>query len=86
MTSSRTARDYGARVGIWRTIDNLDRYGVRAGALLNSMVAEHNPQIIKAGVERDWARRCIRSSSGSRSARSIWTWHWSTSLPSRTCG
>ncbi len=48
-------RDYGARVGIWRTIDILDRYGIRASALLNSMVAEHNPEIIKAGVERDWA-------------------------------
>ncbi|WUJ69991.1 polysaccharide deacetylase family protein [Kribbella soli] len=48
-------REYGARVGIWRTIDILDRYGVRASALVNSMVAESNPQIIKAGVERDWA-------------------------------
>ena len=48
-------RDYGARVGIWRTIDILDRYGVRASALLNSDVAQHNPEIIKAGVERDWA-------------------------------
>ncbi|GAB2652191.1 polysaccharide deacetylase family protein [Kribbella swartbergensis] len=48
-------RDYGARVGIWRMIDILDRYGVRASVLLNSMVAEHNPQIIEAGVARDWA-------------------------------
>ncbi|ADB32852.1 polysaccharide deacetylase [Kribbella flavida DSM 17836] len=48
-------RDYGARVGIWRTIDVLDRHGVRASTLLNSMVAEQNPQIIRAGVERDWA-------------------------------
>ncbi|MFC6160319.1 polysaccharide deacetylase family protein [Kribbella sp. NPDC058693] len=48
-------REYGSRVGIWRTIDILDRHGVRASALVNSMVAEHNPQIIKAGVERDWA-------------------------------
>jgi peptidoglycan/xylan/chitin deacetylase (PgdA/CDA1 family) len=48
-------REYGARVGIWRIIDILDRYGVRASALVNSMVAEHNPQIIKAGTERDWA-------------------------------
>jgi len=48
-------RDYGARVGIWRTIDILDKYGVRASTLLNSLVAEKNPQIIKAGVERDWA-------------------------------
>jgi peptidoglycan/xylan/chitin deacetylase (PgdA/CDA1 family) len=48
-------RDYGARVGIWRTIDILDRHGIRASTLLNSDVAEHNPQIIRAGVERDWA-------------------------------
>jgi peptidoglycan/xylan/chitin deacetylase (PgdA/CDA1 family) len=48
-------REYGARVGIWRIIDILDRYGVRASALVNSMVAEHNPQIIEAGIERDWA-------------------------------
>ncbi|TDW92131.1 polysaccharide deacetylase family protein [Kribbella sp. VKM Ac-2566] len=48
-------REYGARVGIWRTIDILDRYDVRASVLLNSDVAEHNPQIIKAGVERDWS-------------------------------
>jgi peptidoglycan/xylan/chitin deacetylase (PgdA/CDA1 family) len=47
-------RDYGARVGIWRIMDILDRHGLRASALVNSMVAEHNPQIIKAGVERDW--------------------------------
>jgi allantoinase len=48
-------RDYGARVGIWRVADILDRHGVRASVLLNSEVAHHNPQIIKAGVERDWA-------------------------------
>lgn len=48
-------RDYGARVGIWRTIDSLDRHGVRASVLLNSLVAEWNPQIITAGLERDWA-------------------------------
>jgi peptidoglycan/xylan/chitin deacetylase (PgdA/CDA1 family) len=48
-------RDYGSRVGIWRTMEILDRHGIRASVLLNSMVAEHYPQIIKAGVERDWA-------------------------------
>ncbi|WP_082945164.1 polysaccharide deacetylase family protein [Mycobacterium sp. 852013-50091_SCH5140682] len=48
-------RDYGTRVGIWRIIDALDRYGVRASALLNSDVAEHFPQIVAAGKERDWA-------------------------------
>ena len=48
-------RDYGARVGIWRTMRSLDRHGLRASALLNSDVAHHYPQIIRAGVERDWA-------------------------------
>jgi peptidoglycan/xylan/chitin deacetylase (PgdA/CDA1 family) len=48
-------RDYGVRVGIWRTIGILDKYGVRASTLLNSMVVDQHPQIIKAGVERDWA-------------------------------
>lgn len=48
-------RDYGARVGIWRTIDALDRYDIRASALLNSDVVAHHRQIVSAGVEREWA-------------------------------
>ncbi len=48
-------RDYGPRVGIWRLIESLDRHGIRASALLNSAVANEYPQIIKAGVERNWA-------------------------------
>jgi hypothetical protein len=48
-------RDYGVRVGIWRCIDLLDRLGMRASVNLNSEVCEHYPQIIRAGVERDWA-------------------------------
>jgi allantoinase len=48
-------RDYGPRVGIWRTIQSLDRHGIRASALLNSDAARHYPHIIKAGIERDWA-------------------------------
>ncbi len=48
-------RDYGPRVGIWRVIEVLDRHGVRASALLNSDVVEHNPQIVAAGVRRNWA-------------------------------
>src|SRR5690242_287866 len=48
-------RDYGARVGIWRLIDTLDRYGIRASALLNSDVANRYPRIIEAGRARDWA-------------------------------
>ena len=47
-------RDYGVRVGIWRLMDALDRYGVRASVLLNSEVVHHYPQIIRAGKERNW--------------------------------
>jgi allantoinase len=48
-------RDYGARVGIWRTIDALDRHRVPASVLLNSEAAEHYPQVVEAGLRRDWA-------------------------------
>lgn len=48
-------RDYGARVGIWRVIEALDRQGIRASALVNSDVCERYPQIIDAGNARGWA-------------------------------
>jgi peptidoglycan/xylan/chitin deacetylase (PgdA/CDA1 family) len=48
-------RDYGPRVGIWRLIESLDRHGVRASVLLNSDVCSRYPQIMQAGLERDWA-------------------------------
>lgn len=47
-------RDYGARVGIWRIIDTLDRHGIQPSVLLNSDVVEQYPQIMTAGLERDW--------------------------------
>lgn len=47
-------RDYGVRVGIWRTIEALDRHGIRPSVLLNSAVIEQYPQIVTAGMERDW--------------------------------
>jgi len=48
-------RDYGPRVGIWRLIQSLDRYGIRASVLLNSDVCSRYPQIMQAGRDRDWA-------------------------------
>lgn len=48
-------RDYGVRVGIWRTIESFDRHGIRASVLLNADAATHYPQIIDAGRQRDWA-------------------------------
>lgn len=37
-------RDYGPRVGIWRTIECLDRHGVRPSVLLNSSVEDAHPR------------------------------------------
>ncbi len=48
-------RDYGPRVAIWRLIESFDRHGIRPSVLLNSDVAPRYPQIIEAGLERDWA-------------------------------
>jgi allantoinase len=48
-------RDYGPRAGIWRLAEIFDRHGIRPSVLLNSDVTSRYPQIIKAGVERNWA-------------------------------
>jgi peptidoglycan/xylan/chitin deacetylase (PgdA/CDA1 family) len=48
-------RDYGVRVGIWRIIELLDEVAVAASVLLNSDVCHLYPQIVEAGVRRDWA-------------------------------
>lgn len=47
-------RDYGARVGIWRVMEILERQGFVATAALNSEVCEHYPQIIAAGNRLGW--------------------------------
>jgi allantoinase len=48
-------RDYGPRVGIWRLAEIFDRHRIRPSVLLNSDVTARYPQIIKAGLERNWA-------------------------------
>ena len=47
-------RDYGVRVGVWRMMDVLDKYGMRASVLLNSDVCKAYPEIIEEGNKRDW--------------------------------
>ena len=47
-------RDYGARVGVWRIMDILDKHKFRATAALNSEVCDAYPDIIKAGNGLDW--------------------------------
>jgi len=48
-------RDYGPRVGIWRMMELLDKYKMRASVLLNSDVCDRYPEIIEEGNKRGWA-------------------------------
>jgi allantoinase len=47
-------RDYGNRVGIWRMMEAMDRYGVRGSISLNVAVCDHFPDIAAACRERSW--------------------------------
>lgn len=47
-------RDYGPRVGLWRMMDALDQFGVRASVLLNSDACHFYPEIIEEGNKRQW--------------------------------
>lgn len=48
-------RDYGPRIGIWRMIELLDELEMPASVLLNSDVCDLYPEIVEAGIERNWA-------------------------------
>ena len=47
-------RDYGNRVGIFRIMEVLARYGVRGTVALNSEVCDDYPQIVEDAVKLDW--------------------------------
>lgn len=47
-------RDYGARVGVWRLMEVLSRFGIRATVALNSEVCDAYPPIIEAAMELGW--------------------------------
>lgn len=47
-------RDYGARVGFWRLASLFEGLGIRATAMVNSVVAVHYPAIIDELVRLDW--------------------------------
>jgi allantoinase len=49
-----TLRDYGNRVGIFRVMAALDRFGVRASVAVNAAVAARHPTLVKACVDRRW--------------------------------
>lgn len=47
-------RDYGNRVGFWRMMEAMEKYGVRGSVSLNVAVCDHHPEIIAECVKRDW--------------------------------
>jgi allantoinase len=47
-------REYGARVGIWRLMDILDRHEVRASAPINAEVLAVYPEITREALRRGW--------------------------------
>ncbi len=47
-------RDYGARVGIWRLMEILERHRIPVTAALNSEACLHYPQIIAEGNRLGW--------------------------------
>jgi allantoinase len=47
-------RDYGARIGIWRLMELLDKYNIRASAPTNSEVCLHYPEVVREAVRRKW--------------------------------
>ena len=49
-----SARDYGNRVGVFRLMQVLDRYGIRATVALNADLCAQHPAIIEEGQKRSW--------------------------------
>lgn len=52
--SAWSKRDYGNRVGIFRMMEVMEKYGVRGTVALNADVCDHHPQIIEAAGALDW--------------------------------
>jgi len=49
-----SVRDYGNRIGVFRIMEVLDRYGARGTVALNSELCAEHPQIISECVRRNW--------------------------------
>ena len=47
-------RDYGARVGVFRIMEVLERHGVRGTVALNSEVCDDYPEIVEDAKSLDW--------------------------------
>jgi peptidoglycan/xylan/chitin deacetylase (PgdA/CDA1 family) len=47
-------RDWGNRVGHWRLMELMDKYGVRGSISLSIGLIDHHPEVIEACVARNW--------------------------------
>ena len=47
-------RDYGARIGVFRIMDVLTKYGIRGTVALNSDVCDVYPQIVEECIKLNW--------------------------------
>jgi peptidoglycan/xylan/chitin deacetylase (PgdA/CDA1 family) len=47
-------RDYGVRVGIWRMMEIMERFGVKGTVALNADVCHEYPRIIEEGKKLRW--------------------------------
>ena len=49
-----SVRDYGNRVGVFRMMETMDRYGARGTVALNSDLCRMHPEIIEECMARKW--------------------------------
>ena len=70
---SWSARDYGNRVGVFRLMRVLNRYGVRGTVALNSDLCAHHPEIIAEGQKLgwEWMGHCQTAKGRLPSSRSL---------------
>ena len=47
-------RDYGARIGVFRIMDELSQRGIRASVTLNAEVCDAYPQIMEDAMKLEW--------------------------------
>src|SRR5262249_60614501 len=47
-------RDYGNRAGVWRIMEALQQFGVRASVSLNAAMCEHMPEIVEECLSLHW--------------------------------
>lgn len=52
--STWSSRDYGNRIGVYRIMEVMKRYGVRGTVALNSELTAEHPRIIEECLKLDW--------------------------------